>query len=50
MSSSFAELALESGLADQPELEDLAAGWQGWGAQPDAWFAILHGELLAVVP
>jgi SAM-dependent methyltransferase len=50
VSSAFASQAVAGGLADRAELEDLAAGFRWWGEQPDAWFAVLHGELLAVVP
>lgn len=50
VSSSFADRALEGGLADPAELAELSAGFRWWGEQPDAWFAVLHGELLAVVP
>ncbi len=48
--SDFATQALAGGLADEAELEELSAGWRWWGDQPDAWFAVLHGELLARVP
>lgn len=47
--SAFAAQALDAGFADRAELDDIAAGFRWWGAQPDAWFAVLHGELLAVV-
>lgn len=47
--SAFATQALDAGLADRAELDELAAGFRHWGEQPDAWFAVLHGELLAVV-
>ena len=47
--SAFATQALDKGLADRAELEDISAGFRWWGEQPDAWFAVLHGELLAVV-
>jgi SAM-dependent methyltransferase len=50
VSSAFAAQALAGGLADRAELDDLADGFRLWGEQPDAWFAVLHGELLAVVP
>jgi ubiquinone/menaquinone biosynthesis C-methylase UbiE len=50
VSSAFASQAVAAGLTDRAELEDLAAGFRWWGEQPDAWFAVLHGELLAVVP
>ena len=45
--SAFAEHALEHGLATRAELEDLASAWLAWGAHDDAWFAVLHGEILA---
>ena len=25
----------------------MAAAWRAWAATPDAWFAVLHGEVLA---
>ena len=48
--SDFATQAVAAELADPAELDELAAGWRWWGDQPDAWFAVLHGELLAEVP
>ena len=45
--SSFASSALGHGLADRAGLEELAAGWRAWGADPRAWFLVPHGELLA---
>ncbi len=45
--SSFAVSALRHGLADRGELEELAAGWRAFGADPRAWFLVPHGELLA---
>ena len=47
--SAFAEQAVEHGLADDVALEVLADAWRAWGEQPDGWFSILHGELLARV-
>ena len=35
------------GLADEVGLELLADAWREWGAQPDGWFAVMHGEVLA---
>ena len=29
------------------DVEAIAHGWRDWAARPDAWFAILHVELLA---
>jgi len=44
--SSFGHQALERGLTDAGELQMLAEAWRTWGAAPDAWFSILHGEIL----
>jgi SAM-dependent methyltransferase len=46
---SVTELArriIDLDLADQDELDSLAAGWLRWAEHPDGWFAVLHGELL----
>lgn len=45
--SAFAEQALSMGAATHAELADLADGWRTWAARPDAFFAFLHGEVLA---
>ncbi|MEV4561601.1 methyltransferase domain-containing protein [Kitasatospora sp. NPDC049285] len=47
--SNTAATALAEGLATPADLERIAAGWHRWAADPDAWFAVLHGELLARV-
>lgn len=44
--SGMAEQAMERGLASAEDLERLAQGWRRWAASADAWFAVLHGELL----
>ncbi len=44
--SPIAEQSVAGGFATQSELEGIAAGWQQWGQAPDAWFVILHGEIL----
>ena len=44
--SSMAEQAVERGLASTGDLERLAQGWRRWAGSADAWFVILHGELL----
>jgi ubiquinone/menaquinone biosynthesis C-methylase UbiE len=46
-SSRFAEQALDRDLATAAELDDIAAGWRHWAEQDDAFFAVLHGEVLA---
>ena len=45
--SSFASQAVEYGLSDPAELATIAAAWRNWAGQPDAWYAVLHGEILA---
>jgi len=44
------EAALEYGLTTRQELEELAAGWDRWAAQPRPFFAFIHGEVLARKP
>lgn len=46
VSSAFARLALDGGHATRADLAAIADGWRAWGADPDGWFAVLHGELL----
>ena len=45
--SPLAEQAVAYGVAERAELEDIAAAWRAWAKAPDAWFAVLHGEVLA---
>ncbi len=45
--SSVAEQAVARGVATPEELEDIAGGWRAWAADPDGWFAVVNGELLA---
>ena len=47
VASNFAQQAIEHGLADEVALEELADAWRAWGEEPDGWFAVLHGEVLA---
>lgn len=44
--SPIAEQALAGGFATRSELDAIAAGWLEWGKAADAWFVILHGEIL----
>ncbi|KAK7063674.1 class I SAM-dependent methyltransferase [Favolaschia claudopus] len=44
--STFASSALEYGFATEENLEEMSSAWKTWGEQPDAWFALLHGEIL----
>lgn len=38
------------GLADAAVREDVARAFRDWAAHPDAWFVLLHGEILAISP
>ena len=44
--STFATSAIDHGLSDRAELAALAAGWRAWRDEPDAWFGMLHSEVL----
>jgi hypothetical protein len=44
--SSIAEQAVNRGLASREDLEEMAAAWRQWAADPDGWFTVLHGELI----
>ncbi|MBD3931266.1 methyltransferase domain-containing protein [Streptomyces chumphonensis] len=44
--SRYARLAVEGGHATTERLARIAAAWRAWGADPDAWFGVLHGQLL----
>jgi SAM-dependent methyltransferase len=50
VSSRIAEQAVATGVATRAELEEIATAWRTWAASPDAWFAVLHGELVCRVP
>jgi SAM-dependent methyltransferase len=44
--SDFARGAVDRGLATERELAQLSEGWLAWGAHPDGWLSIPHGEIL----
>jgi len=45
--SSFADQAVSYGLSTAAELETIAVAWREWADQPDGFFAVMHGEILA---
>ncbi len=45
--SAFADQAIAADLSNPAELDELAAGWRAWATLPGAFFAFLHGEVLA---
>ncbi|MFF0902917.1 UNVERIFIED_CONTAM: methyltransferase domain-containing protein [Kocuria sp. CPCC 205316] len=46
----FADRAQELGLATAQEVDLMVDDWLRWGAAEDAWFVLLHGEVLARPP
>ena len=44
----FAVPAIESGAARLGDLDDISAAWRQWAGDPDAWFGMPHGEIIAV--
>ncbi|WP_033339140.1 class I SAM-dependent methyltransferase [Catenuloplanes japonicus] len=44
--SDMARQILAAGTATPADLQRLSAGWRAWSDSPDAWFSILHGEIL----
>ncbi len=48
--SALAEQAVTAGISTPDELADIAAGWQAWARAPDAWFAVLNAEVIALAP
>jgi SAM-dependent methyltransferase len=40
---------VRDGVAAQEELDRIAGAWRDWAQDPDAWFSLLHGEILAAV-
>ena len=47
--TSFGPQAVELGLADSADLETMAEAWRQWGGSEDAWFVVVHGEVIARV-
>ena len=46
-SSALADQLLAGELSDAAELAAIAEAWRRWAADPNAWFAVLHGEVVA---
>ncbi|MFC0599214.1 class I SAM-dependent methyltransferase [Streptomyces palmae] len=49
LASDFARSAVEGGYATESELRRLSDAWREWGARPEGWFSVLHGEILCEV-
>ncbi len=46
VSSDLARQLLAAGMATAAELRRNARGWRTWAAADDAWFSVLHREVL----
>jgi SAM-dependent methyltransferase len=44
--SEMAVQAVRDGHATEDDLHRISAGWQRWSDDEDAWFAVLHGEIV----
>ncbi|MEW2255978.1 class I SAM-dependent methyltransferase [Streptomyces sp. NPDC047869] len=44
--SDYADRAVRGGHATPERLRAAAAAWRDWGRREDAWFGVLHGEIL----
>ena len=45
--TSFGPQAVDLGLAREADLETMAQAWRQWGGSQDAWFVVVHGEVIA---
>ena len=48
-SAPFAGQLEREGWADAAQREEIAAAFRAWSEDPDSWFSLLHGEILARV-
>jgi SAM-dependent methyltransferase len=48
-SSALATQAVDQRFATREDLHDLADAWRQWSEHDDAWFAVLHGEILCQI-
>ncbi|WEO75815.1 methyltransferase domain-containing protein [Cryobacterium sp. SO2] len=44
----FAARAIEAGVARLADLHEISAAWRQWALDPDGWFVLAHGEIIAV--
>jgi 2-polyprenyl-3-methyl-5-hydroxy-6-metoxy-1,4-benzoquinol methylase len=47
LESALADQAVSSGWATVDGLRRISQAWRAWADHPDAWFAVLHGEIVA---
>ncbi|MZD54845.1 methyltransferase domain-containing protein [Streptomyces sp. SID5606] len=46
LASAYADRATQGGHATAGQLAAVSAAWREWGERPEAWFGVLHGEVL----
>ena len=49
LASSLGEQLVAAGLCEPAELRGIAQAWRSWADDPDAWFAVPHGEIIGWV-
>ncbi len=47
LESSLARQLVDDGAATRAELEQISAAWTAWADDPDGWFSLVHGEIIA---
>ena len=47
VSSDIAQRLVDNQLASTEELAEISQAWRRWAENPDGWFSVLHGEILA---
>lgn len=47
--SNFAPTAVKNGIATIEEIQKVSQAWREWAAADDAWFGVLHGEVVCKV-
>jgi SAM-dependent methyltransferase len=47
--SALADQLVREGRSTRDELDEIAAAWHTWAADPDGWFSVHHGEIVALV-
>ena len=47
--SDFAKQAIGAGLANKEDLRTFSEVWEDWGRRQDAWFVLVHGEIICRV-
>ncbi|KAL8775034.1 MAG: hypothetical protein Q9209_000513 [Squamulea sp. 1 TL-2023] len=49
LQSAWRETTINGGHATEEDLDRLAEAWREWGSSEDAWYAIIHGEVICKV-